>query len=342
LTGRIWRPDLAFMTGRTSQLQIRVSPEQKAALKRLAAAAGQNVSQYVLARALPRSGDELSGALDELRREGDSRSALETAVRVLSGLGRTDLEMALGSWSAEGMPPLTQNRVAALVEDVTAARGIDPPLWAAAVPPLPRPHFRWTLDSLRPHQLRATRVAWKRRNLFDPHAPSPGTGSAPPGDMARLAEYLSTLELDVEFYFVAGAVLSQVFASRPSSSRPQDVFQPPSEGDPVAEFAARQGRAPDWAADTVRAVVSRRGPPGGFIDVPHLAVFQPPAEYALAMKLAALRPEPSARDLEDLRFLLRALNLTSEDAARVSVSRYVADRHVPPQARERLRGVPSG
>ena len=329
------------MTGRTSQLQIRVSPEQKVALKRLAAAAGQNVSQYVLSRALPRSADDLARALDELRRGGDARSGLQTVARVLSGLGREDLEMSLASWGVVGMSPLTLNRVVAFVEDLTATRGIDPPPWTATVPPLPRPHFRWSLDSLRPHQLRHTRAAYKRRNLFDPHAPSPGGGSSV-GELALLTEHLGTIELDVEFYFVAGAVICQAFRSRPASLRPRDLFEPASEADPVAAFTAGKGWSTSWATDAARDVAGRRGPPGGFMDADHLAVFQPPPEYALAMKLAALRPEPSARDLEDLRFLLRALNLGSEEGARVAVGRYIADRHLPSHASGVLRSVLQG
>jgi hypothetical protein len=328
------------MTGRTSQLQIRVSPEQKVALKRLAAAAGQSVSQYVLSRALPRSGDELVRALDELRTEGDSRPALTILARVLPGLGRVDLEMSLASWSVDGMTPLTQNCVAALVEDIGTARGIAPPAWAGTVAPLPRPHFRWSLESLRPQQLRTARIAHKRRNIFDPHAPSPGgTSSTPPQKMASLGRHLATLELDVEFYFVAGAVVSQLFASRPSSSRPRDIFRSAHEADPVSAFAAAQGWATDWAADSVRAIAGSRGALGGFLDIPHVGVFQPPAEYALAMKLATLSSPASARDLEDLRFLLRASNLGTEDGARVAVSRYLADRYLPPHAQATIRSV---
>jgi len=327
------------MTGRTSQLQIRVSPEQKVALKRLAAAAGQNVSQYVLSRSLPRSGDELVRAVDELRRGVELPSALQTVARVLSGLEREDLETSLASWSVEGMSTLIQNRVAALVEDLVATRGIDPPPWAAAVPPLTRPYFRWSLDSLRPQQLRTTRVAYKRRNVFDLHMPTPAGGLPPGRELASLAQHLRALELDVEFYFVAGAVLSQVFPSRPASSRPRDVFGPATPADPIGAFAVAQGWEAGWAADTVTGIAGRRSPPGGFIDLPHLAVFQPQPEYALAVKLAALHPEPAPRELQDLRFLLRALNLSSEEGARAAASRYVADRHLPPHVSTVLRSL---
>jgi hypothetical protein len=330
------------MAGRTSQLQIRVSLEQKAALKRLAAAAGQNVSQYVLARSLPRSQDAIARGLDELRRGGDSRSGLAAVASALAGLGPEDLETSLASWSAVGMTPLTQNRLAALVEDLSSTRGIDPPLWVEAVPPLQRPHFRWSLDSLRSYQLRSTPAAYKRRNLFDSHATPAGAESRPPENLASLSRHLATLELDVEFYFVAGSVMRQSFPARPHSARPRDLFQPSGEGDPVAAFTAGQGWSFEWASDSVTGIVGRRRPPGAFLDIPHLAVFQPPAEYVLAVKLAALRPEPTARDLEDLRLLLHALDLSSDEGARSSTSRYVADRHVPAHARTTLRSLLAG
>ncbi len=41
------------MAGRSSQLQIRITPEQKEALKRLSRLTGQDMSTYVLSRALP-------------------------------------------------------------------------------------------------------------------------------------------------------------------------------------------------------------------------------------------------------------------------------------------------
>jgi hypothetical protein len=160
--------------------------------------------------------------------------------------------------------------------------------------------------------------------------------------MASLGRHLASLELDVEFYFVAGAVVSLAFASRPRSSRPRDVFRSVGEADPAAAFALAQGWAPGWAADTVKAIARGQGGPGGFLDIPHVAVFEPPADYALAMKLATLHPRASARDLEDLRFLLRASNLGTEDGACSSVSRYLAERHLPPHAKALLRSVLGG
>ena len=64
------------MTATSEQLQIRVTARQKATLKRLAAAAGQDVSAYVLSRALPEKRLEFASLLRSLEDEADRRYAL--------------------------------------------------------------------------------------------------------------------------------------------------------------------------------------------------------------------------------------------------------------------------
>jgi hypothetical protein len=84
------------------------------------------------------------------------------------------------------------------------------------------------------------------------------------------------------------------------------------------------------------------GPPGRFVDLPHLEICAPPPEYILAVKVACARSEPPSRDLDDLRFLLRALNLVTSDAALATVTRYLGERHLPAHARDTLRHLLEG
>jgi hypothetical protein len=317
--------------GRTSQLQIRVSPEQKATLKRLAAVAGLNVSQYVLMRALPRDGDELIDALDRLRKGRDEGTALAALARILPGLDPEDLHASLGGSNLHAMPAPTQNRVAALVEWVAGARGIEPPVWTAAVRPLPKPHFRWHLESLRPYQARATRPTYKRRNLFDPGLPTVRTPEAiVPSALEPLARHLEAIESEVEFYSIGGTLMWQAFPARPRSANPRDLLLPVP--DLVAAFLDARGLARAWIVEAVHGLrgVHR------WIDIPRITAFEPPLGYALAMKLGCLPAPPSAADLDDLRFLLRSLNVGTEEAALSAVAPYLADRHVPAHAKAAL------
>ena len=64
------------MPAKTEQLQIRVTPRQKAALKRQAHAAGLDVSSYVLARVLPSSDSRAASILHALAEATDQSFAL--------------------------------------------------------------------------------------------------------------------------------------------------------------------------------------------------------------------------------------------------------------------------
>ena len=64
------------MAAKTQQLQIRVTPRQKAALKRQADAAGRDVSSYVLSRLVPPEQDRFATILRALESDADLRFAL--------------------------------------------------------------------------------------------------------------------------------------------------------------------------------------------------------------------------------------------------------------------------
>ncbi len=154
------------MGARTSQLQIRVRPEEKKLLRRLARAAGQAMSTYVLERALPPVGLRFTELLDELRGAAEPRFALAELNELLSGLGRSELGAAVATANLGGFAPWLANYVAALVEQAAQRQRVVPPAWVRAVEPIAEPRFAAPLASLREHLLRASPVPFKRRNLF--------------------------------------------------------------------------------------------------------------------------------------------------------------------------------
>jgi uncharacterized protein (DUF1778 family) len=155
------------MPAKTEQLQIRVTRAQKAALKRVAAAAGQDVSSYVLERALPdarrRFGELLVLLGDD---DEDARYVLAQLNDLLSTLAVTEYRNAVVVADLRGVSPFLQNYVAAMVEHAAVLKGTAPPAWTREVAPLEVPHFATPLKSLRLHLLRASPVAYKRRNIF--------------------------------------------------------------------------------------------------------------------------------------------------------------------------------
>ncbi len=152
---------------KTAQLQIRLTPDQKARLKRRAALAGQDLSSFVLSRVLPADTERLETVLSALREaETTDAFALAELHDLLAGLSAAEFVAALGLADLQGVSPLQANLVAAMVEHAAHAIDAPPPPWCAAVPPLTEPWFAAPLKRLRPYLLKVSPVAFRRRNLF--------------------------------------------------------------------------------------------------------------------------------------------------------------------------------
>ena len=156
------------MPSKTQQLQIRVTRQEKAALKRLARGAGQDVSGYVLSRALPEARTRFGEIVQALRGGEDHRFALAELSDLLADLTRAQLPdaVAVAPLQIEDLSPLLQNYVVAMVDQACHLQDVPVPAWGRDVPPLEAPYLATPLRSLRLHLLRAAPVPFKRRNIF--------------------------------------------------------------------------------------------------------------------------------------------------------------------------------
>lgn len=154
------------MTTKSQQLQVRVTPAQKTALKRLARHAGTDVSSYVLSRVLPPARSRFHEIARALRDEDGYRFALAELNDFLSGLAPAQFGDAVADVDLEGLSPFLRNYVAAMVEHASCQKGESPPSWVGDVEPLEEPHFAVPFSSLRLLLLRGSPVAFKRRNIF--------------------------------------------------------------------------------------------------------------------------------------------------------------------------------
>jgi len=154
------------MGTKTEQLQVRVTPRQKAALKRAARRAGESVSEYVLARVLPSGRDRLEELVHALRDENQRRYALAEINVLLAGLEPVELAEAVAARPDGDLTPYMQNYFAAMIEQAAVQKGIAPPSWLGEIEPLEEPHFATPLAGLRLHLLRASPVPYRRRNIF--------------------------------------------------------------------------------------------------------------------------------------------------------------------------------
>jgi hypothetical protein len=151
---------------RSGQLQIRVTPAEKAAIQIAARRAGLDMSAYVLGRILPGHSAQWQAQLRELARCGETRTAIAALSAWLAGLSATEMAAAVATPPPADLSDFHANYVAAMVEHLCAANGVDAPRWTRSIRPLAQPVFGTQLASLRLHLLAHSPPPFRRRNLF--------------------------------------------------------------------------------------------------------------------------------------------------------------------------------
>jgi hypothetical protein len=155
-------PDMA----KSEQLQIRVTPEEKARIQSEAARAGMDVSKWVLRQALPPVSARFQALCADLASAADASYVLAEINDFLTGLSGRVLQRAVAEEPATPLPPFEAAYVAAMVECAAAVKRVSPPGWTRSVPPLETPWFATSLTRLRLHLLLASPAPFRRRNLF--------------------------------------------------------------------------------------------------------------------------------------------------------------------------------
>lgn len=137
-----------------------------------------------------------------------------------------------------------------------------------------------------------------------------------------------------EVYLVGGAVMCLALDAR-AATRDVDAWFKPATlvREAAARVAARAAVPDNWLNDAVKAWLSPRGTFDRYLELPHLQVFVAQSAYLLAMKCAALRLGEEFHDLEDVRYLLRYLNITTAEEALEVVTRYIDEAQLQPKTR---------
>lgn len=156
-------------------------------------------------------------------------------------------------------------------------------------------------------------------------------------DIHRLFELLDAeLAADAvqgEVYRVGGAVMCLALHARAVTRDVDAVFRPATlVRQAAARVAVAAGVADDWLNDAVKGFLSPRGEFDSYLELPNLRVFVARPPYLLAMKCAAMRLGEEFHDLDDVRFLLRYLNVDSLADAIAIVTRYVPPDQLPPKS----------
>ena len=146
-------------------------------------------------------------------------------------------------------------------------------------------------------------------------------------DIRRLFELLNaTLRdegIEGELFVVGGAVMCLAYAARPSTQDVDALFRPAREiRAAAARVAIETGYSPDWLNDGVKGFLSERGEFAPFLELDHLRVMVAQPEYLLAMKCLAMRIGAEFHDEDDVRYLLRHLDIRTYEQAVTAITRY--------------------
>ncbi len=147
-----------------------------------------------------------------------------------------------------------------------------------------------------------------------------------------LNEELASEDVEAEVYLVGGAVMCLALDARPAT-RDIDAFFRPTRlvRQAAARVAARAGVPERWLNDAVKGYLRDRGEFDPYVELSHVRVFVARPEYLLAMKCASMRLGEEFHDLDDVRYLLRYLDVSSADEALEIVTRYFDESRLLPK-----------
>lgn len=149
-----------------------------------------------------------------------------------------------------------------------------------------------------------------------------------------LDEELASERARGELYLVGGAVMCLVLEARDATRDVDAIFRPTAVvRRAAARVAARAGVPDTWLNDSVKAFLSPRGEFDPYIELDNLQVYAAEPRYLLAMKCAAMRLGEEFRDLDDVRYLLRHLDITTVEQALAVVTRYFDQEDLAPKTR---------
>jgi hypothetical protein len=155
-------------------------------------------------------------------------------------------------------------------------------------------------------------------------------------EMLQLFEMLNTelrkAGVKGELFLVGGAVMCLAYNARASTRDIDGFFRPAKQVREAAlKVAAQKGVEPDWLNDAVKGFLSTSGEFATFLELDHLRVMVAQPEYLLAMKCLSMRIGAEFHDEDDVRFLLRYLNLESYERALEIIGRYYPEDRFPPK-----------
>jgi len=154
---------------------------------------------------------------------------------------------------------------------------------------------------------------------------------------------LAANKVEGEVFMVGGAVMCLALDARPATRDVDAFFRPTTlVREAAIRVASLAGVPSSWLNDAVKSYLSSRGEYDPFLELDHLRVFVARPAYLLAMKCASMRLGAEFHDLDDIRYLLRYLNISTAEEAISIVLSYFDEEHLLPKTRLALEELLPG
>lgn len=151
---------------KTAQLQIRVSPREKALIKRAAKHANLSMSDWVLTKLLPDNKQRFHRLVADIYYSEEVSFSLAALNDFLVQMSADELRDAVGDKPSLPADEYLSNYVTAMVEYTANINNISAPDWVNGVQPLSKPRFASNLKSLRLYLLTHSPAPFRGRNIF--------------------------------------------------------------------------------------------------------------------------------------------------------------------------------
>lgn len=141
-----------------------------------------------------------------------------------------------------------------------------------------------------------------------------------------------------EIGICGGAVMCLVFNAREATKDVDAIFRPTKEIRAASKsVAGKLGVSEDWLNDAAKGYFLTQPPVREVLELSNLRVWAPQADYMLAMKCVSARYD--SHDIDDTRFLLQHLSITTVEQAYRIIEQYYPRKAVPPKTQYLLEEV---
>ena len=150
--------------------------------------------------------------------------------------------------------------------------------------------------------------------------------------LKRLSKELLAQEIHGEILLAGGAVMCLVHSARDMTMDIDALYEPKAIINQLVNKIALEENLPaNWLNDSVKGFVTTDVPREDFLMLPGLKVTKVSDEYLLAMKLMSARYGET--DYEDIRFLLKTLNIADRESLLNLVMTYYAPDYIVPKTK---------